>query len=179
MFAAERKKLIEKAAAQASTERGVTQAIETIADEDSNATASLGFRAGFDKRFAVAFAETHSFTEAFRRAAGYEAPTAAEVKAIRQRERLPTIEEMMAEGYHLPESKREAVLATLTYDALNAPTPNARATSASLLAKMMPGWIAPTESKNLNLTGSFAELVKQMAGRNHEPGEAERIVERT
>jgi hypothetical protein len=123
------------------------------------------------------------YADAYHRVTGMAPPTKAEAKRyleLRIGDRS-SLAECLKNGYGNAGEKREEIRARLVEIALHSPSESAAVAAAGMLAKM-EGWEAPKQVHGKHVhahvgPANFAEMLKELAKRNREPGDPEKIVE--
>jgi hypothetical protein len=130
----------------------------------------------FDKQFAAAMlANAGSVAAAYFAVAGEALPTAPELRALRAHAARRTVEQTLEDGYDNPETYKPRILAALVERALHAEADSVRLAAIQTLARMMPGWIAPSRSQSVTATVGLEDMLKAMNTHSHEPGDAAAI----
>ena len=122
----------------------------------------------------------NDYADAYLRVTGMAPPTPTEAKRYRELRigDRASLDECLKAGYDNPGAQKARIQARLVEIALHSPSESAAVAATNMLANM-EGWNAPKQVKgqHLHVGMNMAELLKEIARRNREPGEPERIIE--
>ena len=132
----------------------------------------------FDRKFCGALLRTQGNTrEAYRMVTGQDLPMPDELVTLRDHSKRITVDQAIARGYNHP--SKDDIVAMLMEKALHSPIESVQLAATAQLAKLMPGWIAPSESNTKHLRVNVGEdFLKRVQALDHVPGAPEKVADR-